>query len=159
MQYAHDRGVLHRDLKPGNFMLGKYGETLVDWGLAKAGRTKEEGSEDPLLKPVSASGSAETLPGQAFGTPPFMSPEQAAGRLDQLGPASDVYSLGATLYTLLTGQAPVEEEDVGLILTKVARGDFPPVRQIKPDVDPALEAICLKAMALNPCDRYPSPRG
>jgi serine/threonine protein kinase len=112
LQYAHDRGVLHRDLKPGNIMLGKYGETLVvDWGLAKAsGKSGEPGAsatgagESPL-RPASGSGSAETMPGSALGTPAFMSPEQAAGRLDLLGPASDIYSLGATLYCLLTGAA------------------------------------------------------
>ena len=110
IQYAHDRGVLHRDLKPGNIMLGKYGETLVvDWGLAKAvGRAESRErpvTDEPTLHPASASGSAETLPGSALGTPSYMSPEQAAGRLDQLGRASDVYSLGANLYCLLTGKA------------------------------------------------------
>src|SRR5262249_20939073 len=94
IQYAHDRGVLHRDLKPGNVMLGQYGETLVvDWGLAKAagdGRDDTAPGEGPL-RPISASGSAPTEMGKALGTPAYMSPEQAAGRLDQLGPGSDVY--------------------------------------------------------------------
>src|SRR5260370_42016769 len=113
LQYAHDRGVLHRDIKPGNIMLGKYGETLVvDWGLAKAtgkhGERDESnsGCAEPTLRPASASGSAETVAGSAIGTPAHMSPEQAEGRLDLLGPASAVYSLGATRSTLLTGKAP-----------------------------------------------------
>jgi tetratricopeptide (TPR) repeat protein/serine/threonine protein kinase len=165
IQYAHDRGILHRDLKPGNIMLGKYGETLVvDWGLAKAvgraeSRERPRSTDDePTLKVSSISGSAETLAGTAVGTPAFMSPEQAAGRLDLLGPASDVYSLGATLYTLLTGKPSMVDKDVGVVLAKVQRGDFPRPRQIKPDVHPALEAICLKAMALKSEDRYASPR-
>jgi serine/threonine-protein kinase len=93
IEYAHSRGVLHRDLKPGNVMLGKYGETLVvDWGLAKAqGRDETTSVEgETTLRPASASGSAPTMMGSAIGTPAFMPPEQAAGRLDELGPASDV---------------------------------------------------------------------
>ena len=171
VQYAHDRGVLHRDLKPGNIMLGKYGETMVvDWGLAKPlGAAAPGGSarstDEPALQPPSASGTANTLQGAAVGTPQYMSPEQAAGRLDQLGPASDIYSLGATLYALLTGRAPIADDtatdprrpDVAALLRKVQQGEFPRPRQVKPDVNPALEAICLKAMALKPENRYATP--
>ncbi len=93
--YAHSRGVLHRDLKPGNIMLGQYGETLVvDWGLAKPqdpSNTKSESLEGPI-RPSSMGGSVTQM-GSTIGTPQYMSPEQAAGRLDLLGPASDVYSL------------------------------------------------------------------
>ena len=161
--YAHSRGVLHRDLKPDNVMVGKYGETLVvDWGLAKAagrfsGDLDASGAEATLV-PTSASGSDHTLPGSVIGTPAYMSPEQAAGRLDLLGPASDVYSLGATLYALLTGEAPFVGRDVGDVIRKVERGEFPRPRERSPWLDPAPEAICLKAMALRPEDRYPSPR-
>jgi len=156
--YAHSRGVLHRDIKPGNIMVGQYGETLlVDWGLAKVVGTTETSSE-ATLRPPSASGSSETLPGSAIGTPAFMSPEQAAGRLDLLGPASDVYSLGATLYCLLTGKAPIEGSNVEDVLGRVQRGEFPHPRQVQPDVPRPLEAICLQAMARNPEARYPTPR-
>jgi serine/threonine protein kinase/uncharacterized protein YjgD (DUF1641 family) len=159
--YAHSRGVLHRDLKPGNVMLGQYGETLVvDWGLAKV-RDKHEASlstEEPVLRPASASGSAATQLGTTLGTPAYMSPEQAAGWLDQLGPASDVYSLGATLYCLLTGQAPFRESGTGRLLERVQKGEFARPRQVQPETPPALEAVCLKAMALRPGDRYASPR-
>ena len=111
IEYAHSRGVLHRDIKPGNVIVGKHGETLVvDWGLAKPLGHAEPGAgrSERTLMPSSASGTAETLPGSAMGTPAYMSPEQAAGDLDALGPRSDVYSLGATLYCLLTGKPPFE---------------------------------------------------
>jgi tetratricopeptide (TPR) repeat protein/tRNA A-37 threonylcarbamoyl transferase component Bud32 len=151
--YAHSRGVLHRDIKPANIMVGQYGETLVvDWGLAKVVGTDEQSAE-ATLRPRSASGS-DTQPGSAIGTPAYMSPEQAAGELLQLGPASDVYSLGATLYTLLTGKAPFEKGDAGDILARVQRADYPPPREVQPAVPHALEAICLKAMARRPEDRY-----
>src|SRR5262249_36951044 len=113
--YAHSRGVLHRDLKPGNVMLGPYGETLVvDWGLAKAtGRAEPTGPlADGPVGLASSGGGSPTLVGSAIGTPAYMSPEQAAGRLDLLGPASDIYGLGATLYNLLTGEAPVRGRDI-----------------------------------------------
>jgi WD40 repeat protein/tRNA A-37 threonylcarbamoyl transferase component Bud32 len=157
--YAHSRGVLHRDLKPGNVMLGQFGETLVvDWGLARAGAAEPDGraaGEAPL---VPQSAAAATVAGQVVGTPGYMSPEQATGRLDLLGPASDVYSLGATLYCLLTGQPPFTDTDLGVLLQKVQGGDFPRPRQIKAAVPAGLEAVCLKALALHPEDRYGSPR-
>jgi serine/threonine protein kinase len=87
-----------------------------------------------------------------------MSPEQAAGALDRLGPCSDVYSLGATLYSLLTGRRPFDGDDVGAVLRRVQAGEFPPPRLVDPTLDRALEAVCLKAMALRPEDRYPTPR-
>ena len=159
--YAHSRGVLHRDLKPGNIMLGKYGETLVvDWGLAKTLDQSEiqiESSQGPVVPSVGG-GSAPTQMGSAIGTPRYMSPEQAAGRLDLLGSASDVYGLGATLYSVLTGRAPIEGDETGVILKRVEQGEFRPPRAIRPELDRALEAICLRAMALKPADRYKSPR-
>ncbi len=124
-----------------------------------ARRTEQEGSGDekPLV-PLSASGTAETLPGSALGTPAYMSPEQAAGDLDRIGPRSDVYCLGATLFCLLTGKAPFDGNDAGSILRRVQKGDFPRPQVISPGIDRALEAICLKAMALKREDRYESCR-
>jgi serine/threonine protein kinase/tetratricopeptide (TPR) repeat protein len=160
IEYAHSRGVLHRDLKPGNIIVGKHGETLVvDWGLAKATGRIDHGVDpgERVLVPSSASGSAETLPGSALGTPAYMSPEQAEGDLEHLSPRSDVYSLGATLYYLLTGRPPVEG-DIGEVIRAVQRGEFPPPRQLDPTIDRALEAVCLKAMALKPSERYGTPK-
>ena len=87
-----------------------------------------------------------------------MSPEQAAGHVDRLGPASDIYSLGATLYNILTGKPPFTGTDLTKTLTRVIEGDFPPPRKVKSSVPRPLEAIVLKAMALKPEDRYPRPR-
>src|SRR5262245_36632734 len=160
IEYAHSRGVLHRDIKPGNIIVGKHGETLVvDWGLAKATGRADPGADagERTLVPSSASGSAETLPGSALGTPAYMSPEQAEGDLEHLGPRSEVYSLGATLHYLLTGRPPVEG-DIGDMLRAVQRGEFPPPRQHDATIDGALEAVCLKAMAHRPADRYASPK-
>ena len=166
--YAHSRGILHRDLKPDNVMVGKYGETLVvDWGLAKAlGRSgdpetiddHEEHLPEASLQPSTADHMEATHAGALVGTPAYMSPEQAAGRLDLLGPTSDVYGLGATLYHLIAGRPPIEAASLGDLLAKIQSGEFPRPRTLAPWLDPALEAICLKAMALKPETRYATAR-
>jgi serine/threonine-protein kinase len=114
--------------------------------------------DDRTLVPSSGSDLRDTQEGARLGTPAYMSPEQAAGRIDQLGPASDVYSLGATLYCLLTGRAPFQEGDLAEQLRKVEHGEFVPPRQVRGWIDPALEAICRKAMRTDPAQRYDSPR-
>jgi WD40 repeat protein/tRNA A-37 threonylcarbamoyl transferase component Bud32 len=166
IDYAHSRGILHRDLKPDNIMLGKFGETLVvDWGLAKpidqrenpAHATERSLSEAPL-RPVSGNSSVETQAGATIGTPGYMSPEQAAGRVDLLGPATDVYGLGATLYCLLTGKAPVEGGDLGEVLQRVQKGSFRLPRAVDGRIAAPLDSICAKAMALAPHDRYASAK-
>ena len=156
VHYAHSRGVLHRDLKPGNIMIGEYGETIVvDWGVAKVvGERVVENSDKSLLQP-SGDGSAPTVHGTVVGTPAFMSPEQAAGDLDKLGPATDVYSLGATLYYLLTGVTPYHECQSFEELIRAIQGkEVPrPTRRIS-TIEATLESICLKSLSRNPQDRY-----
>ncbi len=164
VQYAHDRGVLHRDLKPGNIMLGEYGETLVvDWGLAKplaecANYSIDvQSHEAPLLPRTILSGS-QTQTGAAIGTPQYMSPEQAAGKLDELGPATDVYALGATLYVMLTDRPTVDGHDAVEAMENVRSGRISPPKQYMPTVPGALQAICLKALSLEPSRRYALPK-
>jgi len=160
MEYAHSRSIIHRDLKPDNIMLGDYGETLVvDWGLAKSlgDGFATDVSTVPPVHPTKLPDSTETQVGRVVGTPSYMSPEQAAGRLDALGPCSDIYSLGATLYHLLTGKPPFSgsEEEV---LGNVILGRFDRPRAVNPEVPRAMEAICLKAMARLPDHRYSTGR-
>ena len=157
--YAHSRGVLHRDLKPANVMLGPFGETLIiDWGLAKllkAEGTGVEPSSDSTLATLSGSGLALTMAGRALGTPMYMSPEQAEGRHDEAGPATDIYSLGAILYAILAGRGPIQGSAVvEEVLERVRRGSIVPPRSIASGVPKPLEAVCLKALALEPGARY-----
>jgi eukaryotic-like serine/threonine-protein kinase len=157
--FAHSKGVLHRDLKPHNVMLGRFGETLlIDWGLAKATGRREPGNLDAAgaatLVPPSGSGHAPTL--GALGSPLYMSPEQATGAADSLGPATDVYGLGAILFALLTGKPPVEGGTIDEILDRVRRGAIRLPRSLNPSIPRALEAVCLKALAPQPADRYPT---
>jgi serine/threonine-protein kinase len=162
--YAHSRGILHRDLKPANIMVGKFGETLiVDWGLAKAchnQRSSEvDGREVTIDAPLRLSSGSDILAtraGSALGTLGFMSPEQAEGKLDELGAATDIYSLGATLYVILTGKKPFSGANEAEILAQVKRCEFPPPHLVKSSVPGGLEAICLKAMAADPAYRYGS---
>ncbi len=156
--YAHSRGVLHRDLKPSNILLGEYGETVVvDWGLAKPMASGGAGDgTDGTRGRGTEGGEGDTQVGAVVGTPAYMSPEQAAGDWARVGTASDIYSLGATLYVLLTGQPPFQDSQVCSVLLKVRDGRFPTPRQQGRHVPPALEAICLKAMARRPEDRYPT---
>jgi hypothetical protein len=160
VEYAHSRGVLHRDIKPSNIMLGKYGETLVvDWGLAKAAGRDDIPPSGDLPEPalVPRSGSSEmTAMGKAIGTPSYMSPEQAAGRLDLVSAASDVYGLGATLYELLTSRPPIAGSSAAEVLARVQKGKILRPRKVQPDVPAGLEAICLKALARSPAERYES---
>jgi serine/threonine-protein kinase len=155
--YAHSRGVIHRDLKGSNVVLGEFGEVIVlDWGLAKVLDRDEAAADAPPVKLGPGSDRGETVNGQVLGTPGYMAPEQAEGRLDLIGYRTDVYGLGAILYEILTGQAPFPGDDSGDVLAQVLAGPPVPPRAVVGTTPRALQAVCLKALAKKPADRYAS---
>jgi serine/threonine protein kinase len=142
MHHVHQRGILHRDLNPANVLLAEDGTPkITDFGLAK------------LL----IGGIGLTQTGAVLGTPSYMAPEQADGRTKEVGPPTDVHALGAILYHLLAGRPPYDEGTVLATLLKVRSAELPvAVRQLRPDVPPALDAVCLRCLAKCPADRYPT---
>ena len=154
--FAHSKGVLHLDLKPENVQLGDYGEViLMDWGLAKLVSVPENDDSMPLDAQVVSQGS-RTGNGVRKGTPGYMAPEQAAGNENQKSFRTDVYSLGAILYSLLTYCNPLEGNDVKKLLIATIRGDVIPPSQRAPErfIPAGLEAVVLKAMTVDPAGRY-----
>ena len=155
MAFAHSKGVIHRDLKPANIMLGEHGETLVmDWGLAKP---YNQGVEDTYISIINQTKQTRpelTMVGSIVGTPAFMSPEQANAEDNIIGPLSDVFSLGTVLYYLLAGQTAFAGRSTQEVLSKVRACNPQPPSLVKPNVPRSLEAICLKAMAKLPENRY-----
>lgn len=155
LEYAHSKNVIHRDIKPENIMVGEYGEVLLmDWGLAKIIGASEE-IEDLEGEKVSSvrseDESSNTIAGTTAGTPAYMSPEQASGKLDKLDQRSDIYSLGATLFNVLSLDKPYKGSSVYELLNNVADGNM---QELKGNFPPELKAITLKAMAFNQEDRY-----
>ncbi|MDA1015652.1 MAG: serine/threonine-protein kinase, partial [Planctomycetota bacterium] len=154
LEYAHSRGVIHRDLKGQNVVLGNFGEVIVlDWGLAKHCDAVVVAEDNA---PVSADSSSSTQVGAVVGTPAYMSPEQACGQSDQVGPATDIYALGVILFELLTGRPPFQAETTIKLLQKVIH-EKPPV-ELLATAPPPLAAICVKALSKQPEDRFVSAR-
>ena len=214
LAFAHDRGVLHRDLKPLNVMIGAFGETLVlDWGLAKVFDVEPLDDEAPITTSTSGFGAddqtviesdatglqtgtavaetsqggasragasiggqsqfsgsfgstrkmvqtdvrsrgSQTMMGSVMGTPAYMPPEQAAGKLDELDARTDIYSLGGILYKLLTNRQPIARGKIREVLKNVKEGNIIPPREHDPSIDKPLEAVCMKALSTNREDRY-----
>lgn len=174
MAYAHSKSVIHRDLKPSNIRIGRFGAVYVmDWGLARVlGRNDERDLRVAELDPASTSRAVQshresgspaaellhTMDGTPIGTPMFMSPEQAMGRVDRMGPQTDVYGIGAILYTLLTGQTPYvtpfTQVDALQIVNWIKAGPPTPIHELAPRATPELVAICDKAMSRDPSLRY-----
>ena len=147
--HAHRRGVVHRDLKPDNVMVGPHGEVLVmDWGLAKVvGRAELPFDPDDAIR---TSRTHETRVGVVFGTPAYMPPEQARGESDRLDARTDVYALGAILFAILHGERPYRGLDSRALLARLAGGQAAPVPESRLPVPEALEAIRRRAMAVDP---------
>jgi serine/threonine-protein kinase len=152
--FAHARGVIHRDLKPHNVILGDFGEVMViDWGLAKRIDRTEAGADEAANDEMPP---GRTVHGQVLGTPAYMAPEQAEGRVDEIDLLSDVYGLGAVLYELLTGQPPFQDDDTPAVLRRVIHEAPVPPRKLVPATPAPLQAVCLKALAKRREDRYAS---
>jgi serine/threonine protein kinase len=180
VDFAHSRGVIHRDLKPANILIGDYGEVMVlDWGLAKFFRSAPTVEEPPGpdAEPVALSGAdtavvdlptrGQTMEGAVAGTPDYMAPEQAEGKVSAHDERTDIYALGGILYELLTLQGTIQKIQIDDILKEVASSEIiPPRRALKKRADRKaldrthipreLDAICMTALAKRREDRYGS---
>lgn len=157
--FAHERGVVHRDLKPDNVIVARHGETAVlDWGIAKvrglasldAGRLAADGLVEGI------DGAARTVQGSVLGTPAYMAPEQARGQNDRVDERTDVFALGAMLYELLSGSAPYAGPTGLAVLSRAIEANWERLSSVARGAPAGLVAICEKAMAADPADRYPN---
>jgi serine/threonine protein kinase len=155
LQYAHSRGIVHRDPKPTNVMVLPSGRAvLYDWGLAKMIGTADRATAGG---PEALAGPELSHEGAIIGTPAYMSPEQARGETRSHGTAADIFAVGAGLFQVLTGRTALQSSGgLSEMLPRLIRGDYPRPRDVRPDVPAELDAICAKAMAFRPEDRHPS---
>lgn len=164
--YAASRGVVHRDLKPQNVMIGDFGEVIVlDWGLAKKIEAREDDSSRRELQLGALVDSTATVSGQVVGSPAYMAPEQASALNDQVDGRTDVYGLGAMLFSILAGQPPHRGTKTGNtardtieLLNRISTGETPHLREVDPSIPKALDAICAKAMHKGARHRYQDAR-
>lgn len=150
---AHARGVVHRDIKPDNIIIGDFGEVrLMDWGIARLRSVAEDPLEEQL--PITTSdGRGQTRSGTFVGTPGYAAPEQVEGR-PELDARADIYALGALLYEMLSGRTHVVGDSLMEVIQRTLAGDFPPLRSLVV-VDERLAAVVHKALETDPEDRYP----
>lgn len=183
--YANSKGIVHRDLKPANIMVGNFGEVLVmDWGLAKSVSQKEKASsllnrramaikKEPAQQ-VQESDASQTMDGMILGTPNFMAPEQAEGKIDEIDARTDIYTLGGILYNLLSLETPIRSQAVTVMIEAITRGDIRPLSSFNPSskghsgdtntlhhltdgtIPESLAAVAMKALAVKPENRYQS---
>ncbi len=159
--YAHSKGVIHRDLKPNNVMVGEFGETVVlDWGLAKV-RGQRDIYRGALERKATSwtsqdDASPETMLGEVLGTPGYMAPEQALGLVDQINERTDIYALGAVLYTVLTGAAPFRAAGHQEVIRELLEEEPVPPERLEATLPTELAAICRRAMAKEAEARYAS---
>jgi serine/threonine protein kinase len=160
--YAHERGVVHRDIKPDNIMLGDYGEVyLLDWGLARIEAAPGDDPTDPAMQAGISASDGRTRAGQVLGTLGYMAPEQARGEHATLDARADVYALGAILFELLTLQSLYERDRAELMMARAMAGEVdarPSVRAPGVEVAPELEALCVSATRANRDQRLPTAR-
>lgn len=145
LSFAHSRGVIHRDLKPDNVMVGTHGQVyLMDWGIALLRQSQRPSDTSQADPPV-------------LGTPAYMAPEQARGELDAIDERSDVFGVGAMLYRVLSGRPPWQAKRAGGALELARSSDVPPLAELPgPELPPGACRIVMRALATNPADRYPS---
>ena len=161
VDFAHQRGVFHRDLKPGNIMLGDFGEVYVlDWGVAKVRGQADSTEPDSVSLDDLDTDETATVPGTLLGTPGYMAPEQLRGLHDRLGPAADVYALGAVLFELLALSPLHRRTSFADVVSSTLRGPDAQLSVRAPDADcpPEIDDVVVRATALDPAARYPSAR-
>jgi serine/threonine-protein kinase len=156
LTYAHDRGVLHLDMKPENVVMGHYGEVIVmDWGAACVyDRSKYTQTYKAISGEITTGGLGVENKDLVMGTPMFMSPEQLEGSRDSLTPAADVFSVGVMLYQMLTGYLPFKADSIGKIIDRIRNQDAVPVHEINGDIPLNLSRLCMKMLHNDPALRY-----
>jgi predicted Ser/Thr protein kinase len=160
LAFAHARGVIHRDIKPDNVVVGAYGDTVViDWGVAKlrgVGVGVASGTTSSPGESTSADRSTQTQHGSIVGTPAYMAPEQALGRIDEVDERSDVFSLGALIYHLFAGHPPYHGRGSMAVLSQAMEAEFEPLERVAENVPAGIAIIVGKAMAKDAEQRYAS---